>query len=256
MSIQKILEINNEAVQFFTDQLNEPGSRIRQKFLERYGLNDEMIEKYRLGYSGESGICLTEYLRTKGYSEEFMIDSGLVKKGPEGKMLDVFCDRIMFPLYDPEHNVLGFGGLTINDSQPRWLIIERTKAFDPETFLYGFEYALRSEADYIIVCEGFMDVLMFHQYGFDMAVSTVGKALSDDQISTLMKKTSNIIICYDNDNAGDKMAAASMERIKDMGLHVKKINTEPYRDPSEFLKMMGRDVFEEKINRTFNDQNV
>ena len=253
MSIHKILEINNEAVRFFTDQLNESGRSIRREFPERYGLNDEMIEKFRLGYSGESGIGLTEYLRTKGYSEELMIDSGLAKQNTQGKILDVFCDRIMFPLCDPEQNVLGFGGLAVNESQPRWLIIERTEAFDPETLLYGFEHALRSSADYIIVCEGFMDVLMLNQYGFDMAVSTVGRTLSGEQISILMKKTSNIIICYDNDNEGDKMSAASVERIKGMGLHVKKINTEPYRDPAEFLRKMGRDAFEEKINIALQD---
>ncbi len=213
-----------------------------------------MIEKFRLGYSGGSRSCLTEYLRTKGYSEELMINFGLAKKDPEGKILDVFCDRIMFPLCDPEHNVLGFGGLTVNESQPIWLMIKKTDVFDPEAFLYGFEHASKSVADYIIICEGFMDVLMLHQYGFGMAVSAVGRTLSDDQISIMMKKTSNIIVCYDNDNAGEKMAAASAERIKGMGLHVKKITTEPYRDPAEFLKMMGRDAFGEKINIAFKNR--
>ncbi len=190
---------------------------------------------------------LYRYLKGKNYSDELLRQSGLFNVDEKKGMYDKFWNRVIFPIMDVTNRVIGFGGRVMGDGKPKYLNSPETKIFDKSRNLYGLNFARTSRKKNLIICEGYMDVISMHQAGFNNAVASLGTALTSQQCSLLKRYTDEVLIIYDSDEAGVKAALRAIPMLKEAGLATKVINLQPYKDPDEFIKNMGREAFEERL---------
>ena len=167
-------------------------------------------------------------------------------------MYDKFWNRVMFPIQDINHRVIGFGGRVMGDGKPKYLNSPETPIFDKSRNLYGLNFARTSRKNGIILCEGYMDVIAMHQAGFNQAVASLGTAFTSGQANLLRRYTEAVYLTYDSDEAGVKAALRAMPILKEAGLSGKVINMQPYKDPDEFIKNMGAEAFQERIEQAEN----
>ena len=158
----------------------------------------------------------------------------------------------MFPIQDSNHRVIGFGGRVMGDAKPKYLNSPETMIFDKSRNLYGLNFARTSRAGNIILCEGYMDVIAMHQAGFTQAVASLGTAFTAGQANLLRRYAQEVILAYDSDGAGVTAALRAIGILKEVGLTGKVLNLEPYKDPDEFIKNLGREAFEERIRKAEN----
>ena len=167
-------------------------------------------------------------------------------------MYDKFWNRVIFPIEDINHRVIGFGGRVMGDGTPKYLNSPETPVFDKSRNLYGLNFARTSRKGNIILCEGYMDVIAMHQAGFDQAVASLGTAFTIGQASLLKRYAKEVLLSYDSDGAGVKAALRAIGILKEAGLTGKVINLEPYKDPDEFMKNLGKEAFQERIDHAEN----
>ncbi len=163
-------------------------------------------------------------------------------------MYDKFWNRVIFPIMDIRNRVIGFGGRVMGDGKPKYLNSPETKVFDKSRNLYGLHLARLSRKPNIILCEGYMDVIAMHQAGFPQAVASLGTAFTVQQSAILKRYTNEVLLTYDNDEAGVRAALRAIPILRDAGLSAKIINMEPYKDPDEFIKAMGAESFQKRID--------
>ena len=226
---------------------NTPKGKMAYDYLKDRNLSDETIKKFGLGYSNVSG-GLHGYLKSKGFDDSLLNMSGLFSYNEKSGVYDKFWNRVMFPIMDVNNKVIGFGGRVMGDSKPKYLNSPETLLFDKSRNLFGMNIARTSRRRNIIICEGYMDVIALHQAGFNNAVASLGTALTGMQANLIKRYTESVLLTYDSDEAGVKAALRAIPILKDVGLTVKVINMRPYKDPDEFIKNMGADAFEERIN--------
>lgn len=243
----KLLEVNKEAGKFYYALLrNEVGSKGMQ-YLKGRGLSDETLKRFGLGYARGTANGLYKYLKQKGYEESILSESGLFSYSEKG-VFDKFWDRVMFPIMDTNHRIIGFGGRVMGDGEPKYLNSPETYIFDKGRNLYGLNYAKSSRSNYVILCEGYMDVISLHQAGFSMAVASLGTAFTSGQANLLLRYTENAYLCYDSDGAGVKAALRAIPILRQAGISAKVINMRPYKDPDEFIKNLGAEEFQKRID--------
>ncbi len=243
----KLLEVNKEAAKYFYYQLrSERGTQGRTYFTDRQ-LTDETMHKFGLGYALKTPDDLTQYLKRKGYSDELLVEAGLSTIDEKYGIHDKFWNRVMFPIQDVNHKVIGFGGRVMGDAKPKYLNSPETMIFDKSRNLYGLNFARTSRAGNFILCEGYMDVIAMHQAGFTQAVASLGTAFTPGQASLLRRYADEVLLSYDSDEAGVKAALRALEILRQTGLTGKVINLEPYKDPDEFMKHLGKEAFAERI---------
>ena len=248
----RLLEINKEAAKYFYMLLRgERGARALSYFRKRE-LSDETMQKFGLGYSDQYSDDLYRYLRKKGYEDDILKESGLVSIDERRGGYDKFWNRAMFPIMDVHNKVIGFGGRVMGDGEPKYLNSPETKIFDKSRNLYGLNMARSSRKKNLIICEGYMDVISMHQAGFNNAVASLGTALTSQQASLLKRYTDEVLIIYDSDEAGVKAALRAIPMLKTAGLSTKVINLRPYKDPDEFIKNMGKEAFQERLDHGMN----
>ena len=248
----KLLEINKEAARYFYYQLRtEKGSQGREYFLKRQ-LSEETMKKFGLGYALKTPNDLTLYLKSKGYSDDLLVEAGISAFDERFGLHDKFWNRVIFPIQDINHKVIGFGGRVMGDGTPKYLNSPETMVFDKSRNLYGLNFARTSRAGNFILCEGYMDVIAMHQAGFTQAVASLGTAFTSGQANLLRRYTDEVLLSYDSDGAGTKAALRALEILKEAGLTGKIINLEPYKDPDEFMKNLGKEAFEERIRQAEN----
>ena len=248
----RLLEINKEAAKYFYMLLRgERGVRALSYFRKRE-LSDETMQKFGLGYSDQYSDDLYRYLRKKGYEDDILKESGLVSIDERRGGYDKFWNRAMFPIMDVHNKVIGFGGRVMGDGEPKYLNSPETKIFDKSRNLYGLNMARSSRKKNLIICEGYMDVISMHQAGFNNAVASLGTALTSQQASLLKRYTDEVLIIYDSDEAGVKAALRAIPMLKTAGLSTKVINLRPYKDPDEFIKNMGKEAFQERLDHGMN----
>ena len=165
---------------------------------------------------------------------------------------DKFFNRVIFPIMDVNSRVIGFGGRVMGEGEPKYLNSPETRLFDKSRNLFGLCYAKKSRKKYFILCEGYMDVISMHQAGFTNAVASLGTALTEEQCRLLRRYVGEILLTYDSDGAGIKAAKRAMPMLKAVGIQSKVINMKPYKDPDEFIKAMGQDAFQERIDQAQN----
>lgn len=247
----RLLEINKLAGVYFYRMMNSPrGKRAMDYFLGR-GLTPETIKRFGLGYSDNYRDDLYKYLKSKGYDDEILKETGLVKI-KENDAYDMFFNRAMFPIMDSNNKIIGFGGRVMGDGEPKYLNSPETKLFDKSRNLYGLNYARTTRKPNFLICEGYMDVISLHQAGFTNAVAPLGTALTQGQANLIKRYVKQVILTFDSDGAGVKAARRAIPIFKEAGLSVKVLNLKPYKDPDEFIKHMGPEAFEERINQAEN----
>ena len=248
----RLLEVNKEAAKFFYYQLRSPRGEIGRKYFQKRELTQETIHQFGLGYAGKNGEELVEYLRQKGFEDELIRDAGLASFSERRGLVSQFWNRVMFPISDINNRVIGFGGRVMGDGEPKYLNSPETPVFDKRRNLYGLNYARKARSGNIILCEGYMDVIAMHQAGFTQAVASLGTAFTPEQANLLRRYTDNVLLAYDSDGAGVKAALRGIGILREAGLSGKVINMKPYKDPDEFMKNLGKEAFQERIDKAEN----
>lgn len=243
----KLLALNKDAATYFFYQLRAPQGEKGLKYFRDRQLSEETIKKFGLGFANVKSNDLTLYLKSKGYSDGDIKDAGLASYHEKYGMSDKFWNRVMFPIQDINHRVIGFGGRVIGEGEPKYLNSPETEVFDKSRNLYGLNFARTSRKNHLILCEGYMDVIAMHQAGFTEAVASLGTAFTSGQASLIRRYAENVILAYDSDSAGVKAALRAIGILRDAGLTGRILHLEPYKDPDEFMKNLGREAFEERI---------
>lgn len=246
----KLLEINKLAATYYFHQLRSEKGQLGLGYLKKRELSDETINRFGLGYASQTSNELYNYIKSKGYDDALLKESGLFTY--ERGINDKFWNRVIFPIMDINNKVIGFGGRVMGDAKPKYLNSPETKLFDKSRNLYGLNIARTSRKPNLIICEGYMDVISMHQAGFNQAVASLGTALTPGQASLMKRYTDNVLITYDSDEAGVKAALRAIPILKTAGLSTKVINMRPYKDPDEFIKALGPEAFQERIDQAEN----
>lgn len=248
----RLLEVNKEAARFFYYQLRTPHGETGYRYLKKRELSDDTMHKFGLGYAGKNGELLVKYLRSKGFEDELIKEAGLANYSERAGLLSQFWNRVMFPIQDINHRVIGFGGRVMGTGEPKYLNSPETPVFDKRRNLYGLNFARTARSGNIILCEGYMDVIAMHQAGFTQAVASLGTAFTPEQASLLHRYTDLVLLSYDSDGAGIKATLRGIGILREAGLTAKVINMKPYKDPDEFMKNLGREAFLQRIDQAEN----
>lgn len=241
-----LLEINKMAANYFYYQLKQPQGQQGCQYLMGRGLTEQTIRRFGLGYSNKTINDLYQFLRSKGYEDSILKETGLVTIEERGAR-DKFWNRVMFPIMDVNNRVIGFGGRVMGDGEPKYLNSPETKLFDKSRNLYGLNYARLSREKFILLCEGYMDVIAMHQAGFTNAVASLGTAFTSQHAALLKRYTDQVVLTYDSDGAGVKAALRAIPILKSVGMSVRVLNMRPYKDPDEFIKNLGPEAFRQRI---------
>ena len=244
---QSLLEINKLAANYFYYQLKSPQGEIGYNYLKKRELSDDTIKRFGLGFAHKTSNDLYQFLKSKGYEDPILKETGLVTVEERGGR-DKFWNRVMFPIMDVNNRVIGFGGRVMGDGTPKYLNSPETRIFDKGRNLYGLNYARTSREKYLLVCEGYMDVISMHQAGFTNAVASLGTALTSQHAALLKRYTDRVILTYDSDGAGVRAALRAIPILKEVGISTKVLNMEPYKDPDEFMKNLGKEAFKQRIH--------
>lgn len=241
-----LLEINTKAARYYYAKLKSPQGKIGYDYLKSRGLSDETILHFGLGYAGQDGDELYRYLRQQGYSDPLLKETGLFKIEERGAY-DKFWNRVMFPIMDVSNHVIGFGGRVMGDAKPKYLNSPETRIFDKSRNLFGLNYAKQGKRKNLILCEGYMDVIALHQAGFTNAVASLGTAFTEQQANLMKRYTDEVLLTYDSDGAGRKAALRAIPILRSAGISGKIVYMEPYKDPDEFMKALGAEEFEKRL---------
>ena len=244
-----LLEINKLAARYFYYQLRRESGKTAYAYLTGRGLSEETIKKFGLGYSDKLSDDLYKFLKSKNYSDMLLRDSGLFNVDERHGMYDKFWNRVIFPIMDVNNRVIGFGGRVMGDGKPKYLNSPETKIFDKSRNLYGLNVARTTRKNYLILCEGYMDVISMHQAGFTNAVASLGTALTSGHASLLKRYTQEVLLLYDSDDAGVRAALRAIPILREAGVTSRVVNLRPHKDPDEFIKALGGEEFEKRLEQ-------
>ena len=247
----KILEINKQAALFYVKQLRSEKGKQGLNYCAKRKLSGESITHFGLGYAGKERDSLYQYCKSLGFKDQVLQESGLFSFKENG-VYDKFFNRLIFPIMDLHNRVIGFGGRVMGDGEPKYLNSPETKLFDKSRNLFALNFSRKSRANYFILCEGYMDVISLHQWGFSEAVAALGTAFTEQQADLMKRFNSLIYLCFDSDGAGKKACKRAISILREKKLEGKVIRLSPYKDPDEFLKAEGKEAFEKRIEEAKN----
>lgn len=247
-----ILEINRETARFYHNyMMSEQGKVGLQYFLNR-GLSQKTIRHFGLGYAPNKWDELLKHLKSKGYNVSDMLAAGVVRKGEKG-YYDYFRNRVMTPIIDVRGNFIAFGGRVLDDSKPKYINTSDTLAYKKTNEVFGLNYAKDSGKDSLILCEGYMDVIAMHQAGFTNAVAGCGTALTNEQVRLLSRYAKEIILVYDNDEAGQKALNKAISLFDQVDIKISIPTISGGKDPDEIIKNLGRARFADMLENSSNE---
>ena len=252
---QRLLEINRCAARYFYENLNAKtpeAAMARRYWKEKRGLSDAAIRRFGLGYAPEDFGGLLHYLKRRGFSEEELETSGLVKRSAKGNLYDIFRHRVMVPIIDVRGAIIAFGGRVLDDSKPKYINSPETMVYHKSRTLFALNIAKKSKNRRYILCEGYMDVISMHEAGFDTAVCACGTALTPEQAKLLSEYADEVVLSYDSDEAGQKATERSLGILGSTTLKISVLSYQGAKDPDEFIKKYGRERFEMLLNGTAN----
>jgi len=247
-----LLQINRDAGAYFYYQLRSQAGAQGMEYLKKRMLTDETMKRFGLGYAGKSGGGLYRYLKEKGYSDDLLRQSGLMNVDSQKGLYDKFWNRVMFPIMDANNRLIGFGGRVMGDGKPKYLNSPESEVFNKRRNLYALNIARRTREKYLILCEGYMDVIAMHQAGFTNAVASLGTALTQEHAVLLARYTKNVVLSYDSDTAGTDAALRAIPMLRENGIQARVLNLQPYKDPDEFIRAEGTEKFRERIEEASN----
>ena len=249
---QILLEINKAAGKYYYMLLRSEHGKQAYEYFKKRELSDATMQKFGLGYSDKYSDDLYRYLRKLGYDDAILKESGLVSIDEVRGGHDKFWNRAIFPIMDVHNKVIGFGGRVMGDGEPKYLNSPETKIFDKSRNLYALNFARQTKKPQMLLCEGYMDVIALHQAGFDNAVASLGTAFTSGHASLLKRYTKEVYLTFDSDGAGIKAALRAIPILKEVGLTAKVINMKPYKDPDEFIKALGAEEYQKRIDAAEN----
>ena len=249
---QILLEIDKAAGKYYYMLLRSEHGKQAYEYFKKRELSDATMQKFGLGYSDKYSDDLYRYLRKLGYDDAILKESGLVSIDEVRGGHDKFWNRAMFPIMDVHNKVIGFGGRVMGDGEPKYLNSPETKVFDKSRNLYALNFARQTKKPQMLLCEGYMDVIALHQAGFDNAVASLGTAFTSGHASLLKRYTKEVYLTFDSDGAGIKAALRAIPILKEVGLTAKVINMKPYKDPDEFIKALGAEEYQKRIDAAEN----
>jgi len=248
---QRLYDGNRLAARYFYAMLRHDYGKVALNYLENRQLSPEIMKQFGLGYSTQAWNDLYKNLKSKGYTEKELIDCGLLLEGKKikGTYFDRFSNRVMFPIFDIHSRVIAFGGRVLGDGQPKYLNSPETALFDKSRNLYGLNIARKSREKYMIVVEGYMDVIALHQAGFDNSIASLGTAFTGGHGHLIKRYVDEVVVAFDSDGAGVNATLRSIPILKSAGLIVRVLIMNEYKDPDEFIQNKGNEAFEELIKR-------
>ena len=246
VSRKRIYAMNLEAAKFFRSCLmdKELGSDALSYLCESRKLSMITVKRFGLGYSPNDFGMLTSHLRRLGYTDEEMQTGFLAGKSQKtGRSYDYYRNRVIFPIIDTSGNIVAFGGRVMDDSKPKYLNTSDTPAFKKSRHLFALNFAKKHCEEYMILCEGYMDVIALHEAGFENAVATLGTAITSEQARIFAKYTKKVVICYDSDNAGQNATQKAIRLLGEVGVEVRILKLSGAKDPDEYIKKFGAENF-------------
>ncbi|MFX4263413.1 DNA primase [Pelotomaculum propionicicum] len=249
---ESLKQINNLAKDFFIKNLQHYEAAAARNYLQGRGLSPEVLERFQIGFALPGWQTLLEYLGKKGFQQQDIVEAGLaVIKAETGRTYDRFRNRVMFPIWDAAGRVVGFGGRVLDDTLPKYLNSPETAFFSKSRTLYGLYQARQHirEKGYVVVVEGYMDVITAHQYGAANTVASLGTALTVEHGRILMNYSRNVIIAYDADAAGVAATIRGLDILQDLGCEVSVVSVPDGKDPDDYLRRYGVEPWEELIRR-------
>lgn len=247
-----VLEVNKLAANYYFAKLKSERGKDGYAYLMNRELKPETIVRFGLGYSDKNSGELYRYMKSRGYGDDILKETGLFTYDEKRGAYDKFWNRVMFPILDRNNRVIAFGGRVMGDAKPKYLNSPETIVFDKSRNLYGLNFVHGKQAEGLIICEGYMDVIALHQAGFTNAVASLGTAFTSQHCSLLKRYTDLVYLCYDSDGAGVKASMRAIPMLKEAGIQVKVIDMRPYKDPDEFMKGLSPQAFQERIKKAKN----
>lgn len=246
----KILTLNRLAAKFYYQSLRSDQGKIALEYLYKRGIDDNAIKKFGLGYSPDYNQ-LVKHLISQGFESEDLVMAGLCAKNESGKIYDVFGGRLIIPIINNFNEVIGFGGRSLQPTDfAKYRNTSATLVFDKSKAIYAINELKKAKQkapiNYIILCEGYMDVIALHSAGFNTAVASMGTSLTHDQAKTLHRYAPLVYICYDGDAAGKKAALRGLDILEEQGIEVKVIVLPEDQDPDDVIKKEGAQAFKQK----------
>ena len=248
----KLFEINKEAAAYYYKLLRSDVGKQAMDYFTGRQLSVETMHKFGLGCTSKYSDSLYKYLRGKGYDDNILKDCGLITIDEKRGGHDKFWNRAMFPIFDSNGKVVAFGGRVMGDGEPKYLNSPETEIFNKSKTLFGLYFARKTRREQFILCEGYMDVISLHQAGFDNAVASLGTALTEGHAGILKRYVKDVYLSYDSDGAGQKAALRAIPILKNAGISCRIINMSPYKDPDEFIKNLGAEEYEKRIQNAEN----
>lgn len=248
----RILEINKIAAKYFYAQLRMEQGTIGMEYFRKRELSPETMKKFGLGYSNKFSDDLYQYLKGQGYEDNILKDSGLITIDERRGGHDKFWNRVMFPIMDANNRVIGFGGRVMGEGEPKYLNSPETMIFDKSRNLYGLNIARTTRKPYMLLCEGYMDVIALHQAGFNNAVASLGTAFTPGHANLLKRYVKEVYCMFDSDGAGIKAALRAIPILKEAGITAKIVSMKPYKDPDEFIRNLGAEEYQKRIDNAQN----
>ncbi|CEN78070.1 DNA primase [Paraclostridium sordellii] len=246
--IKKFQDINTEAARYYFSNLIKD-KNYGYEYLRKRGLDDKIIKKFGLGYAPKAWTNLMDYLISKGYDKNTLVECGLVTYKENGnKYYDRFINRVIFPIFDYRGNVIGFGGRVLDDALPKYLNSPDTLAFNKKYNLYGLNFARKNISNRtMILVEGYMDLISLYQYGIRNVCATLGTALTLEQGKLLKRYVDTVVISYDSDEAGVKATLRAIDILTSANINVKVLNLKDVKDPDEFIRKYGLVEYQQAI---------
>ena len=239
----RMLALNKDAARFFYEELGTPEGQKAVHYMQERGISPQIAKRFGLGCAPDSWDSLLKAMAQKGYSEKELFDAGLVKRGQRGGFYDTFRNRLMFPVIDVRGDVIGFSGRILSGDGAKYMNSPDTLVYNKSRNLFGLNLAKKSKSGYLLLVEGNVDVVSLHQAGFDSAVASLGTALTAEQARLMSRYTSEIILCYDADEAGQKAAQRAIGLLEKLDMKVRVLRIPDAKDPDEYLKKKGADAF-------------
>ena len=250
---RRMLDANREAAKFFHSSLfTDEGKTGLDYFLNR-GLSMETIRHFGLGFAPDKWDSLIKHMKAKGYTEQELVAADLAKKTQKGYTIDTFRNRAMFPIIDVKGSVIAFGGRVLDDSKPKYVNTSDTLVYKKSQGVFALNFAKRGSDKTLILCEGYMDVIAYHQAGFENAIAGLGTAFTPEQAKLISKYAEEVILSYDNDEAGQNATRKAIGILSRTPLRIKVARLQGGKDPDEIIKKYGKDKMRQILSSAVGD---
>ena len=248
---ERLFALNKSAARFFYTKLQSPEGAYAREYLQKRRFSESTVRRFGIGFAPDRWDSLYNHLHGEGYTDEEITVAFLGRKGKNGRMYDLFRNRLMFPIFDLTGEVVAFSGRRLNEEEERkYVNTSDTPVFKKSRILFGLNFAKNEAENGLILCEGAPDCIAMHQAGFGNAIATLGTAITGEHARILSRFTKMVYLAYDIDKAGRKATMRGIELLNQVGVDTKIIHLGDgdSKDPDEFIKNHGADAFRAKLS--------